>query len=48
MYIFIGDDQQRDSMLRSTKRDSRLLGRVFFVIFGHQRGHRQSRLLQRF
>lgn len=44
----LGDVQQRDSMLRSTKRDGWLLGRVFFVILGHQRGHWQSRLFQRF
>lgn len=35
-------------MLRSTKRDGWLLGCVFFVVFGHQRGHWQSRLFQRF
>lgn len=35
----IGDDQQRDPMLRSAKRDERLLGCVLVIVLGHQRGH---------
>lgn len=44
---FIGDDQQRDSMLCATKRDGRLPGRMLVVVLGHQRGHFPHRLLQR-